>query len=94
MCKYQKEGNFITINLTPHCQNWSSIDYSMAPQSCKVPISIVTVNCIEDIDHIDRLHNELNIYGGGFEPLISSYADLSYLIQIFYLLIWFTKVRK
>ena len=93
MCKNQKEGNFITINSTPHCQNWSSIDYSMAPKSCKIPISIVAVNCIEDIDHIDWLHNELNIYGGGFE-LISSCADLSYLIQFFYLLIWFNKVRK
>ena len=44
----------------------------MVPQNCKVPISIVAVNCIEDIDHIDWLHNELNIYGGGFEPLTSS----------------------
>ena len=41
----------------------------MAPQSSKVPISIVAVNCIEDIDHIDWLHSELNIYDGGFEPL-------------------------
>ena len=80
MCKNQKEGNFIKINLTP--------------QSCKVPISIVAVNCFEDIDHIDWLHKELNIYGGGMEPLTSSCADLSYLIQFFYLLIWFTKVRK
>ena len=61
----------------------------MAPQSCKVPISTVAVNFIEDIDDIDWLHNERNIYGGGFEPLISSCADLSYLIQFFYLLIWF-----
>ena len=54
------------------CQNWSNIDYSMAPQRWKVPISIVAVNHIEVIDQIDWLHNELNIYGGGFEPLISS----------------------
>ena len=54
----------------------------MAPQSWKVPISIVAVNRIEVIDHIDWLHNELNIYGGGFEPLISSCADLSYLIPL------------
>ena len=54
------------------CQNWSSIDNSMAPQRWKVPISIVAVNHIEVIDHIDWLHNELNIYGRGFEPLISS----------------------
>ena len=45
------------------CQNWSSIDYSMAPQRCKVPISIVAVNHIEVIGHIDWFHNELNIYG-------------------------------
>ena len=63
----------------------------MAPQMCKVPISIVAVNRIEVIDHIDWLHNELNIYSEGFEPLISSCADLSYLIQFFYPLIWFTK---
>ena len=44
----------------------------MAPRRWKVPISIVAVNHIEVIDHIDWLHNELNIYGGGFEPLISS----------------------
>ena len=53
----------------------------MAHQSYKVPISNVAVNCFEDIDHINLLHIELTIYGGGFEPLISSCADLSYLIQ-------------
>ena len=66
----------------------------MAPQKCEVPISIVAVYRIDVIDHIDWLHNELNIYGGGFEPLTSSCADLYYLIQFFYPLIWFTKVRK
>ena len=44
----------------------------MAPQRWKVPISIIAVNHIEAIDHIDWLHNELDIFGGGFEPLISS----------------------
>ena len=44
----------------------------MVPQRRKVPNSIVAVNHIEVIDHIDWLHNELNIYSGGFEPLISS----------------------
>ena len=43
----------------------------MVPQRWKVPFSIFAVNDIEVIDHIDWLHNELNIYGGGFEPLIS-----------------------
>ena len=46
----------------------------MVHQRWKVPISIVAVPVIhiEVIDHIDWLYNELNIYGGGFEPLISS----------------------
>ena len=44
----------------------------MAPEKCEVPISIVAVNHIEVIDHINWLHNELNIYGGEFEPFISS----------------------
>ena len=44
----------------------------MAPQRQKVPISIVAVNHIEVIDHIDWLHDELNIYGGEFEPHTSS----------------------
>ena len=37
-----------------------------------MPIFIVAVHHIQAIDHIDWLYNELNIYGGGFEPLISS----------------------
>ena len=94
MCKNLKAGNFITIIWHFICHNWSSIDFSMAPQRCKVPISIVAVNHTEVIDHIGSLHNELNIYGGGFEPLISSCVDHSYLIQFFYPLIWFAKVRK
>ena len=51
----------------------------MAPQRWKVPISIVAVNHIEVIDHIDWLRNELNVYDGGFEPL-SPHADFSNLI--------------
>ena len=35
------------------CQNWSSIDDSMVPERRKVPISIVAVNHIEVIAHID-----------------------------------------
>ena len=49
----------------------------MVPQiRWKVPISIFAVNHIEVIDHIDWLHIELNIYGGGFEPLAFSYVIL------------------
>ena len=44
----------------------------MARQRWKVPISIFAVNHIEVIDRIVWLHIEINIYGGGFEPLISS----------------------
>ena len=58
--------------------NWSSIDYSVAPERCQVPISIVAVNPIEVFERIDRIYSELNIYGGGFEPLISSCTDFSY----------------
>ena len=56
------------------CQNWSSIDDSMVPQRWKVHISIVAVavNHIEVIDDIDWLHDAINIFSGGFEPLISS----------------------
>ena len=36
----------------------------MAPQRCKIPILIVAVN--ENIYHIDGLHNDVNIYGAGF----------------------------
>ena len=68
----------------------------MAPQRWKVPISIVAVNHIEAIDHIDWLHNELNIYGGGFEPL-SPHADFFffffYVILFFYSWISFTNVQ-
>ena len=56
----------------------------MASQRWKVPISIVAVNHIEAIDHIGWLHNELNIYGGGFELRISPHADFSYVILFFY----------
>ena len=41
----------------------------MAPQSYKVLISNVAVNCFEDIEHINWLHNELTIYGGGLNLL-------------------------
>ena len=82
MCKKHKEGNFNTINLKPHLS-----------QLVKVPISVIATNRIEVIDHTDWLHNKLNIYGGGFKPLISSCTD-SYVIQFFYSLISFTDVRK
>ena len=59
----------------------------MTPQRCEVPISIVAVNHIEVIDHIDWIHDVLNIYGGLFEPLISSCTDFSYVIQFFYALV-------
>ena len=59
----------------------------MAPERWEVPISIVAVNRIEVTDHIDWLHNELNIYDGGFDY---SCPDFSYIIQIF----WFTCVCK
>ena len=49
----------------------------MASQRCKVPISIVAVNCIEAIDHIEWLHNDFSVYGRIFEPLISSHASTS-----------------
>ena len=54
----------------------------MVPQRWKVPISIVAVNHIEVIDHIDWLHNELNIYGGDLNHL-SPHADFSYVISFF-----------
>ena len=48
----------------------------MAPQRCKVPISIVAVNHIKVTDLIDWLYMELSIYVGGFEPFISLDADI------------------
>ena len=68
----------------------AGIDNSMAPQRWKVLISIVAVNHIEVIDHNDWLHNELNIYGGGSEPL-SPHADffsLRYPFLLFFDLIY------
>ena len=60
---------------TSFVQNWSSIDNSMAPQRWKVPISIVAVNHIEVIDHIELLHNELAISMAGDLNHLSSHAD-------------------
>ena len=75
------------------CQNWSSIDNSMAPQRWKVPISIVAVNHIKAIDHIDWFHSEL--------PISMAWVWTAYLLMLisnvimfFYSLIWFTNVRK
>ena len=59
------------------CQIWSSINNSVAPQRWKVPISIVAVNHIEVIDHIDWLHNELNVYGGGDLNHLPPHAEFS-----------------
>ena len=64
MRKKHKEEKLIN-NLTRHL---SRIHYYLGPQRCKVHISIVQVN---HIDHINWLHNELDIYGEGVEPLIS-----------------------
>ena len=53
----------------------------MAPQRWKVLISIVAVNRIEVIDHINWLHNEFNIYGG----------DLNhYLLMLIFFFFFFT----
>ena len=43
------------------CQNWSSIDNFMAPQSWKVPISIVAVNRIDHTDWLDIMVDDLNL---------------------------------
>ena len=78
-----------TANLI--CQNWSSIDNSMAPQRWKVPDSIVAVNHIEVIDHIDWLHNELAISMAGDSNHLSPHADLFFLsnpILLFFNLIY------
>ena len=48
----------------------------------KYPFSFA-VNHIEVIDHIDWLHNELNIYSGDLNHL-SPHADFSYVILFFY----------
>ena len=94
MCKKHKEGNFITINLTPHLSQL--VKYWLFYGTSKVQNT--HFHCCSKsfkvFDHIDSFTNELSIYSVGFEPLISSCADPSYLIQIFYPLIWFTKVRK
>ena len=66
----------------------------MAPQRWKVPISIVAVNHIEVIDHIEWLHNELAISIAEDLNHLSSHADFSYVILFFYSLIWFANVRK
>ena len=66
----------------------------MAPQRWKVPDSIVAVNHIEIIDHIDWLHNELAISMAGDLNHLSPHADFSYGILFFFLLIWFTNVQK
>ena len=50
----------------------------MAPQKWKVPNSIVAVNHIEIIDHIDWLHNELAISMTGDLNHLSPHADFSY----------------
>ena len=42
------------------CQNWSSIDHSMAPERWKVPISIVAVNHIDLTDWFNIMVNDLN----------------------------------
>ena len=57
----------------------------MAPQRCKVPNSIVAVNHIEVIDHIDGLHNELAMSMAGDLNHLSPHADFSYLILFFIL---------
>ena len=48
----------------------------------KYPFSFA-VNHIEVVDHIDWLHNELNIYSGDFNHLFP-HADFSYVILFFY----------
>ena len=63
MWKQHQEGNF---NLKSQwfwhliCQNWSSIDNSMAPQRRKVLISIIAVNRIDHTDWLDIMVDDLN----------------------------------
>ena len=56
----------------------------MVPQRWKVPNSIIAVNHIEIIDHIDWLHNELAISMAGDLNHFSPHADFSYGILVFY----------
>ena len=88
MCKKHLKEEILSQLIWPLIYYiWSNIDYSMASQRCKVPIPTVAVNSIEVIDHTDWLHNELNIYGGGFESLISLCANFSWVIRFFHSLI-------
>ena len=66
----------------------------MAPQRWKVPNSIVAVNHIEIIDHIDWLQDELAISMAGDLNHLSPHDDFSYGILFFYSVIWFTNVQK
>ena len=59
----------------------------MVRQRWKVPNSIVAVNHIEVIDHIDWLHNELAISMAGDLNHLSPHADFSYVIIFFYSLL-------
>ena len=72
MCKKHEEEFLSPLFWHPICHNLSRIDYSIPPQRCEVPISIVAVNRIEVIDHIVWFYNELNIYGGA-----GDFSDLS-----------------
>ena len=60
MWKQHKEGNLITIILTPHLLKLIKYWYSMAPQRWKVPISIVAVNCIGNTDWLNIMVHDLN----------------------------------
>ena len=60
MCKKLKKEN-----LKPHLSQL--VKYWC--KGAKYPFPVVAVKRIEAIDHIDWLHNELNIYGGGFESI-------------------------
>ena len=66
----------------------------MAPQRWKVPNSIVAVNHIEIIDHIDWFHSELAISMAGDLNHLSPHADVYYGILLFYSVIWFNNVQK
>ena len=49
------------------CQNWPSIDNSMAPQRWKVPISIVAVNRIDHTDWLDIMVDDLKHLYNSFD---------------------------
>ena len=66
----------------------------MAPQRWKVPNSIVAVNHIEIIDHIDWLHSELAMSMAGYLNHLSLHADFSYGILLFYSVIWLNNVQE